>query len=196
MKTLLALLLASFVFLSGCCSTKQYADPADISLKNALLSVSDSLDAMRQASATNDPFGLFPKEVDVTFNISASRENNGELKLDLGAPAGSPVTATAGGSLGFKATGLRGNQITIKFANIMSESPEATILGKQGTNVIKLIRALHDARSRRLNSYLIRRFAVTGASATSFNRSSAKFLARSVSCFCAVAAGNAKGSFA
>ena len=133
--------MAAACLLSGCCSTDHVADPKDITLSNALVSVAESLNAMRQAAATNQPFGLFPSDVEVTFNISATRDNSGELKLDLAAPTGAPVTASAGGSLGFHATALRGNQIVVKFSNLLL-ADQSTLVAQKGTNIIDLIKYL------------------------------------------------------
>jgi murein DD-endopeptidase MepM/ murein hydrolase activator NlpD len=140
-----AILVLIPMLLTGCCSTKHVADPKDITLKNALISVATSLDAMRTASKDKEPFGLFPQEVEVTFNISASRSQTSELHVDLSAPATSPVTASAGGKIENTSTAARGNQITIKFGNIMTLDPESTLLGKQGSDIIKLIQELNDA---------------------------------------------------
>jgi len=137
--------LLLLVLLSGCCSTRRVADPKDITLKKALISVSKSLDAMREASKGKAPFGLFPSEVVVTFNISASRENKGELKVDLSAPTASPVVASAGGSTSFSATAARGNQITVTFGNVLTVHPTDTLLGTEKEKVIQLIKKLNKA---------------------------------------------------
>jgi hypothetical protein len=129
-------------FFSGCCSTKNVADPKDITLSNALVSVALSLNAMREAASTNQPFGLFPSDVEVTFNISAAQDNTGTLHLDLSTPAASPVTASAGGSLGFHSTASRGNQITVKFSNLLLADPTNTLVGQKGTNIVDLIKYL------------------------------------------------------
>ena len=141
-QTVSAFLLLTL--LCGCCSNRRVADPRDITLKAALVSVAKGLDAMR-ASATNAPFGLFPKEVEVTFNISASRVNTGELHVDLSAPTASPVVPSAGGSTSFTSTATRGNQITITFGNVLTLHPKDTLLGEEKTNIITLIHALNEA---------------------------------------------------
>lgn len=128
--------------LPGCCSTRHVADPKDITLKSALVSVVDSLNAMREAS-TNQPFGLYPSEVEVTFKVSASQDNSGELKLDLSVPVASVASATAGGSLKSQSVASRGNEVTVKFSNVLLADPNNTIVGKEGTNVIQLLKALH-----------------------------------------------------
>lgn len=130
--------------MSGCCSTKHVADPKDITLKNALVSVAEGLNAMREAASTNQPFGLFPSDVEVTFNIAAAQDNTGELKLDLAAPAASPVTASAGGSATFHSTASRGNQITVKFTNLLIVDPANTMVG-QRRDIIDLIKSLRQA---------------------------------------------------
>ena len=127
--------------LAGCCSTNHVADPKDITLRDVLVSVADGLNAMRQVSLTNQPFGLVPSDVEVTFNISASQDNSGELKLDLSAPPSSPVTASAGGTLGYHSTASRGNQITVKFSNLLLADPN-TLVGQKGSNSVDLIKYL------------------------------------------------------
>jgi hypothetical protein len=128
-------------FFSGCCSTKNVADPKDITLSNALVSVAVGLNAMREAGADKQPFGLYPSDVEVTFNVSAAQDDTGELKLDLSAPVASPVTASAGGSVGYHSTATRGNQITVKFSNLMLADPN-TLVAHQGSNIVDLIKYL------------------------------------------------------
>ena len=126
---------------SGCCSTKHVADPKDIILSNALVSLAQGLNAMRKAGAENQPFGLYPSDVEVTFNVSAAQDDTGELKLDLSAPVASPVTASAGGSVGYHSTATRGNQITVKFSNLLLADPN-TLVAQKGSNVVDLIKYL------------------------------------------------------
>ncbi len=99
---------------------------------------------MRREAKKELPFGLYPKEVEVTFNLSASAEANSGLKVDLSAPTGSPVTAAVSGSTSLKSTAARGNQITIKFSNIMDAHPTNTLLGQKGSNVTELIKHLQN----------------------------------------------------
>lgn len=143
MKTLTLILLLSLSLVTiGCCLTSKQSDVPEVSLSNALVSVTTGLQAMREAGITNAPFGLYAKEVEVTFNLSASRENSSELKVDLSTPTGVPATVGLGAMVGSKVTSIRGNQITIKFSNLMDAHPEQTVVGKQGSEVITLIEAL------------------------------------------------------
>ena len=143
-STLCLILMGAFVT-TGCRSTRQVADARDITLSNALISVTKSLQGMRREARNGQPFGLYPADVEVTFNLSASVENSSELKVDLSAPAASPVPVGVGAAAGSKATALRGNQITIKFSNLMDGHPVNTLVGKHGTNVIEIIKALQEA---------------------------------------------------
>ncbi len=139
---LLITLCFTGALLSACCSTKHVADPKDITLKSALVSVIDGLNAMREAS-TNQPFGLYPSDVEVTFKVSASQDNSGELKLDLSVPVVSGVGGTAGGSARSQSLASRGNEITVRFSNVLLADPNSTLVGRAGTNVIQLLEQLH-----------------------------------------------------
>lgn len=73
--------------------------------------------------------GLIADEVQVTFNISASGDQGGGLKVEMTPiPTNPPLGGTIGGELSTKYTAQRGNQITIKFKNIMTANTKDTLL--------------------------------------------------------------------
>jgi hypothetical protein len=51
------------------------------------------------------------------------------------------MTASAGGSVGYHSTATRGNQITVKFSNLMLADPN-TLVAHQGSNIVDLIKYL------------------------------------------------------
>jgi hypothetical protein len=72
--------------------------------------------------------GLIPEEVDVTFNISASGAQDGKLYVEVSPiPLGAvPIKGNAGADLSSSYTAQRGNQITIKFKNLLFADPKKT----------------------------------------------------------------------
>jgi hypothetical protein len=72
--------------------------------------------------------GLIPSEVVVTFNVSASATDTDKLYVEVGAPTtGAPVTGKLGGEVSTTNAATRGNQVTIKFTNILF-APEKTLI--------------------------------------------------------------------
>jgi outer membrane murein-binding lipoprotein Lpp len=169
MKTkinLIAVSMLATLFLAGCCSTDNVAKPSNITLVNALRDVGTGLAEMKAAelatfatnkvlnpSGTNDFFtGLFPAEVDVTFNVTAGASNGNQLSLDLNASAPSvPVGGKISDTYSTSSTASRGNQITVKF---MSAYFTTTTTTTTATNGIKVVveQKLTDATA--LNNFL------------------------------------------
>ena len=85
------------------------------------------LETMRTNSALREQYGktdfvtgLFPSEVDVTFNVTASAANANQLSIDLSTAAPqSPVSANLGGKISAASSAARANQITIKFVSVL-----------------------------------------------------------------------------
>ncbi len=133
---------------SGCCSTDRVAKPSSISVVQALTDVGAGLAAMKIAelqALTNAVLGgksdyitgLFPAEVVVTFNVTASASNTNALVIDLNAgPFPSiPVGGKVGGALSSQSAASRGNQITLKFTSALFDNTTTTTTSTNGTKV-------------------------------------------------------------
>lgn len=73
-----------------------------------------------QYGKTDFVTGLFPSEVDVTFNVTASAANANQLSVDLSAAAPqSPVSGNIGGKISSSSSAARANQITIRFVSVL-----------------------------------------------------------------------------
>jgi hypothetical protein len=114
------------VSLTGCASYV-VPNPSAITLENAMYSVGAGLREMRRGEGDLRT-GLIPEEVEVTFNISASGDQGGKLYVEVSPiPLGvSPIQGKAGAELSAKYTAQRGNQITIKFRNLLFADPSKT----------------------------------------------------------------------
>ncbi|MCX5893624.1 MAG: hypothetical protein NTW80_11760 [Deltaproteobacteria bacterium] len=107
------------VVLFGCeRSSEVVPQPSKVTLESALVSVEKGLNEMVKAQE-KVKFGLIPSEVTVTFNISASGEDSSKLYIEAGSVTAVGGTAKAGTEMGSKLHNERGNQITIKFTNLL-----------------------------------------------------------------------------
>lgn len=97
-------------------SPAQVANPDTITLENAVFDVARTLHKVRDHYKDKEKIGLGVSEATVTFNISASSENKTTLKLEagVGESAGFPLSGLFQNDR--TTSGLRGNQIIIKFA--------------------------------------------------------------------------------
>ena len=145
-----ALPLCAVMLFTGCCSTNNVAKPSNITLVNALRDVGTGLAEMKAAelsafatnkvlnpTGTNDFItGLFPAEVDVTFNVTAGASNANQLSLDLNASAPSvPVGGKISDTYSTSSTAARGNQITVKFMSAYFTTTTTTTTSTNGTKV-------------------------------------------------------------
>jgi hypothetical protein len=126
--------LAALLFI-GCCTNQPVDSPKSITFVQALHDVGQGLAEMKSAeletlrtnSALHERYGktdfvtgLFPSEVDVTFNVTANAANANQLSVDLGAAAAqSPVRGSIGGKTSTSSSASRANQITIKFVSVL-----------------------------------------------------------------------------
>jgi outer membrane murein-binding lipoprotein Lpp len=156
-----ALPLLATLLLSGCRSTDKVAQPSNITLVSALHDVGAGLAALkaaeletvatnaylRQRYETNDFItGLFPSEVEVTFNVTAGAANSRELCLDLNASVPTvPVSGGASGKVASSSTAARGNQITLKFNSVLFATTTTTTTQTNGTKVAVTTQKLTDA---------------------------------------------------
>jgi hypothetical protein len=91
-------------------------------------SVGKGLAKMREAEGGLRT-GLIADEVQVTFNISASGTDSSKLYVEMTPiPATPAIGGKAGAELSNSITAQRGNQITIKFKNIMTASTKDTLI--------------------------------------------------------------------
>lgn len=114
MKTITLILGSILIGLVGCVSTGK------ITLKQALTDVVDSMAAMEQeekSQATNGftKMGTYVKEVDVTFNVSASGDISESADLSS-IPVGA---AKAGLKVAGDYKSSKGNTITLKFTSLL-----------------------------------------------------------------------------
>jgi len=155
MKTknnLIAVPLLAALLLAGCCSTNNVAKPSNITLVNALKQVGAGLAEFKAAEletvATNKYLkanypkgdfttGIFPSEVDVTFNIAASASGSEQLTIDLnGSAPGVPVSGGISNTSSSSSTASRGNQITLKFMSALFTTTTTTTTATNGTKVV------------------------------------------------------------
>jgi hypothetical protein len=158
---LIALPLFAVLLLTGGCSTDKVAQPSNITLVSALHDVGAGMAALkaaeletvatnaclRQRYGTNDFItGLFPSEVEVTFNVTAGAANNSQLCLDLNASVPTaPVSGGVSGKMTSSSTATRGNQITLKFNSVLFATTTTTTTQTNGTKVAVTTQKLTDA---------------------------------------------------
>ena len=130
------------LFLAGCCTNHVVDSPKSITFVQALHDVGQGLadmklaelETMRTNSTLNEKYGetgfvtgLFPSEVEVTFNITASSSNANQLSVDLSAAVPqSPVSGKIGGAISSSSSAARANQITIKFVSVLFAKTSTT----------------------------------------------------------------------
>ena len=147
---LIALPILAALLLAGCCSTDNIAKPSNITLVNALKQVGSGLAELKAAEletvATNQYLkakypngdfttGIFPSEVDVTFNVAASTSSSDQLTIDLnGSAPGVPVSGGISNTSSSSSTASRGNQITLKFMSALFTTTTTT--ATNGTKVV------------------------------------------------------------
>jgi hypothetical protein len=108
------------------------AIPSQITVSQALADVGTGLAALKMAelqALTNSVFkgmtnfvtGLFPAEVDVTFNVTASDSDSKSLVIAVNAGPFPqvPVGGKIGGSVASQESAARGNQITLRFTSAL-----------------------------------------------------------------------------
>ena len=134
LKLVVMPVLAALMF-TGCATNRVVDSPKSITFVQALHEVGQGLAEMKAAELetmrtnpalsaqygkTDFVTGLFPSEVDVTFNVTASASNANQLSVDLSAAASqSPVSGKIGGAISASSSAARANQITIKFVSVL-----------------------------------------------------------------------------
>jgi hypothetical protein len=146
-KVLLAGFVVSLAFLSGCASLspgKVTGDPSEVTVENALKSVGRGLAEMR-AEIGKQKTGLIPSEITVNFKLAASAKDASKLTVDLSVPltsGGAAGTAKVGGEIGGSSEGSRGNEITIKFVNLLTLGKDTLIQNKSAADLQALLKAV------------------------------------------------------
>ena len=103
-------------------------EPGKITLTDAMKEVGTGLNSMYEIRSKGLNSGLLPAEVTIVFNVSASTKDSGKLYVEAGAnPVDVLKIVKAGGEVGSEITTARGNQITIKFLNVVL-APKDTLL--------------------------------------------------------------------
>ena len=147
MKSCALVLMIACVSTQGCNSWKIIGDPQQISIQDAMRDVGEGLALMHEKlEEKNLKFGLLPSEVDITFNISAKSTDNQKagLVVDAGSNMADTISITkANASAGIDSQVIaeRGNQITIRFRNIMTLDPTKTIAGAKDIKHIEGLRS-------------------------------------------------------
>lgn len=135
-----SLLVAALVF-SGCASTRVVDNPGKITLEEALKSVGQGLHDMKDAMK-DVKTGLVPSEVTVTFNITASGSDTGKLYIELSSVPVSGGLGKGGGGIDSTLSSTRGNQITVKFSNLLFTDKEKLVFEKTPEDIKKLLDTL------------------------------------------------------
>jgi len=141
MKRSLSALMIALTSGAGlaCASNKIVPQPSSITFEAALLSVANGLREMKRAEGDTRT-GLLAAEVEVTFNVTASGTDNGKLVVDVGAM---PVEAVKGSAeAGSTITSARGNQIHIKFTNLLYAENSQLVFAKPPDEVAKILDVL------------------------------------------------------
>ncbi|WP_299724674.1 hypothetical protein [Devosia sp.] len=119
MKIMSACLAIIAAYSLAACTTQRASPTPTISLQAALIDTADSLNALRQRTASRDRFGLAVETVTVEFNVSSKATNTAKAGLSTkDTPLG------VGGLLGIDASNefvtdnSAGNKITIVLRNL------------------------------------------------------------------------------
>ncbi|HTY87093.1 MAG TPA: hypothetical protein VMB80_06480 [Candidatus Acidoferrum sp.] len=130
----LSAMLALALCAAGCC-TQRAESTRTITFVQAMHDLGQGLAEMKAAELetlrtnsvlheqygkTDFVTGLFPSEVEVTFNVSASATPADQLTVDLNAAAAQlPMSGGVGGKFSESAASARANQITVRFVSAL-----------------------------------------------------------------------------
>ena len=134
------------LLIGGCATSRIVPEPGKITLQEAMTEVAIGLNNMYDAGKNYPKVGLVPSEVTVVFNISADAKDTGKLYIEAGATVADVVEiAKVGAEKGSEINVKRGNQVTIKFTNILSDFKGSLIMTKKPDDIKELLKALEDA---------------------------------------------------
>lgn len=131
---------------AGCASWSAGPELGKITLEDAMTAVATGLNNMYDMRKDHPKSGLMPAEVTIVFNISASTKDEGKLYIEAGATTAEVLKiAKAGAEVGSKIETSRGNQVTIKFENILFAPKDTFIMTKTPEDILKLLDTLEKA---------------------------------------------------
>lgn len=135
MRPCALLVIGVTTILVGCAARKPadyLSEPSAITLEQAMEQVTNGLQKMvakrmeAEEEGVYQQLGLHASEVIITFNVTGSSTADGKLFVDLaGSNTSSPLAlGRAGGEAGTVETASRGNQITVRFVNLLFATPD------------------------------------------------------------------------
>jgi len=145
-RALLVILVLVSLSMSACCGTSKIVpEPSKITLEDAMKSVAEGFNKMKQAQG-DIKTGLLPSEVTVSFNVTASATDSTKLAVAVGTPPAPqiPVSGSVTGDLSSAITASRGNTITIKFTNLLFAPKEQLITMKKTEDIEKILKVLRE----------------------------------------------------
>ena len=144
-RFVLAVILAFIITLAGCASRRVVREPGKITLQAAMEEVATGLNRMYEVRADFPKSGLVPEEVTVVFNISATGTDHGKLYIETG---GGLVDALkivkSGAEISSQVQATRGNQVTIKFSNVLFTPKDRLLAIKTASEISDLLKALKE----------------------------------------------------
>jgi hypothetical protein len=145
-RSVLAGILAVIITLAGCASRRVVGEPGKITLQAAMEEVATGLNRMYTVREDFPKSGLVPDEVTVVFNISATGTDQGKLYVETGgSPADALKIVKSGGEIGSQIQATRGNQVTIKFSNVLFTPKDRLLTIKTASEVSDLLKALKES---------------------------------------------------
>jgi hypothetical protein len=135
---------AAFLLIScgvtACSADKIVPQPSNITLEAALVSVANGLQQMKHAEGDLRT-GLLAAEVEVTFNVTASATDANKLVVDISGSPAQSVTGTAklGGEAGTTLAASRGNQIKIRFTNLLYADEHQLVFIKDPEQIKRIL---------------------------------------------------------
>ncbi len=132
--------------LTGCATQQIIPEPGKITLEAAMAEVAAGLNNMYDIRKDHPKSGLVPSEVTIVFNVSASAKDEGKLYIEAGATTADVLKiGKAGAEVGSKIESARGNQVTIKFSNLLFAPKDTYVTTKDPGDIGKLLKALKEA---------------------------------------------------
>ena len=132
-----ALIGIIFTLLLCSCGTTKIVRPDSITLAEALKDIVTALNEMSKVQSEKK-LGLIPADVTVTFNISASSKKTAGASIEIVPTGIINEIPKIGGSYEKEISGTRGNQIVIKFRNIMFATEKELISRKTPSEIDEL----------------------------------------------------------
>jgi hypothetical protein len=135
----------------GARQPKDYlSEPSGITLESAMEQVTDGLQKMvgkrmdAEKRGTYEQLGLHAAEVIITFNVTGSATKEDKLFVDM--TMIQPPSPAAAGRAGFESvageTASRGNQITVRFVNLLFATDDTLVSRMDGHQLHRLRHAI------------------------------------------------------